>query len=67
MEFITPRNSSELNQIIPLLSVDESTDTAIGRRVIDNMKIQIKPVDVETFILERLDLVKIFLINVNNS
>jgi hypothetical protein len=61
MEFLTPRTTSELNRLLPLLAVDENTDRAVGRRVVDNMKIHIKSVDVETFILERLDLVQSFL------
>jgi hypothetical protein len=61
MEFFTPRVTSELNQLLPLLTVDENVDKAVGRRVVDNMKIHIKTIDVETFILERLDLVQSFL------
>ncbi len=65
MEFSTTRINSELDCTIPLLCVDENVDKTMGRRVIDNMKIQIKPVDVETFILERLDLVQSFLNTTN--
>lgn len=65
MEFSTTRINSELEFTIPLLCVDENVDKTMGRRVIDNMKIQIKPVDVETFILERLDLVQSFLNTTN--
>ena len=61
MEFLTPRTTPELNRLLPLLAVDENADRAVGRRVVDSMKIHIKSVDVETFILERLDLVQSFL------